>query len=50
MVFAKVCTDSVKEVFHCMAISRLIPESGASASTAITVECTGSLVFIRYFT
>ena len=56
MVLAKVCTDSVKEMFHCMATSRLrswvLPWAPAlcSASNAITVGLATGLRLLRYST
>ena len=50
MVLAKVCTDSWYDMFHCIASSRLIPDSGRSASTAITLGLTTSLLPVRYLT
>ena len=50
MVLAKVCTDSVNEVFHCIATSRLMwcsAPSGVSASKAMIVGLAGSLRRLR---
>ncbi len=50
MVLAKVCTDSVNEVFHCIATSRLMwfsTLSGVSASKEMTVGLALSLRRLR---
>ncbi len=50
MVLAKVCTDSVNEVFHCIATSRLMwfsTWSGVSASNAMMVGLALSLRRLR---
>ena len=53
MVLAKVCTDSVKPVFHCIAISRLMsppwsdPWTGWAASKSMTVGLALSLRRLR---
>ncbi len=52
MVLAKVCTDSVNVVFHCMASSRLMWLSSviSSASKLMTVGLALSLRRLRYST
>ncbi len=50
MVLAKVWTLSAKEVFHCIATSRLMFCSSEVASMAMTEEFTFSLEPMRNFT
>ncbi len=50
IVLANVCTEELNVMFHCSAISTLMPCSFDIASTSMTVGCSTSRLRLRYLT